>query len=103
RIDGAISARTQSGLPHGRAYVERLDRDRAANKRGYATLDFPMTAREARYFEDRSRVEQEANRVGQFVDRSPRLSGGISIEDDYPRGAHVRLRVTRRLRRSESR
>jgi hypothetical protein len=60
-------------------------------------IDFPVTAREARYFNDRYRVSEEAGRVGRLADRVLGLSGGVSIEDDYPRGAYVALRVTRRV------
>src|SRR5437660_37992 len=67
RIDDAIAARKQLGLPRGRLFVERLDRDRAANDRGNLILNFPMTVREARYFEDRQRVSSEADRVDKFV------------------------------------
>jgi hypothetical protein len=98
RIEDAISARQLWGLPHSRALVRRLDHDKAAIERQYDILiDFPLTAREARYFEDRYLVSEEAGRVGRLAERVRGLSGGVSIEDDYPRGAYVLLRVTRRV------
>ena len=44
---GTINSRRSFGLPHSRALVLHLERDRAANERQYDVLiDFPITARE---------------------------------------------------------
>lgn len=96
RIDAAILGRRALGFPSGRALVRRLDRDEAAGERSFdAFIDFPVTVRETRYLRDRTRVEGEAGDIGRIAERIRGLSGGVSIEDDYPRGAYVRLRVTR--------
>lgn len=62
-----------------------------------ASVDFPVTAREARYFADRDIVEREAGPVERLAVGARGLNGGVSIEDDYPRGAYVLVRVTRRV------
>ena len=79
--------------------MARLDRDPAAWRRGFAIADFPMTAREAAYFRDRDRVQDETHAVGSYAEVDG-LSGGVA-EDDYPAGAFVALRVTRPLTDSE--
>jgi hypothetical protein len=101
QIDEDIAARAQWGLPRGRAFVARLERDPRARRRGLAILDFPMTKREAAYFHDRSRVEGETHAVGDYAEAISGLSGGVSTEDDYPTGAYVQLRVTRPLTERE--
>jgi hypothetical protein len=101
RIRAAIRSRQQLTLPHARALVERLDRDPAARRRGFAELDFPMRPQDVAYLRDRTRVEDEADRVGRVVERVRGLSGGLSTEDDFPRGAYVLVRVTRPLRARE--
>lgn len=102
-LESAIDSRLAFGLPHGRAYVRRLERNPVARRRGEDYFDFAMTGRELRYFKDRGRVEREAGRVHRVINRIGGLSGGIVIEDDYPTGAFIRVRITRELTSRETR
>lgn len=96
-----VRARKDFTFPASLALVERLDRDPAARRRGGGF--FPMRPAEAAYLRDRVRAERDAGRIGRRLRDSEPLSGGISIEDDYPRGAFVRVRITRALTPAERR
>lgn len=104
-VRSAQSSRREYGFRADRKYVERLQRDPAARARGSSEdgADFPVTARERRYFSDRFRVEGEALQVGRYLGSIRGLSGGVSIEDDGRRGAYVGVRITRALTAIERR
>lgn len=96
-----IAARKGWGLPHGRSFVRRVNADPAAHRRGFELLDFPMTAREARYFRLRFRFQEprHTRRLDAYL-RSQRDSfGGVSIEDDYPRSPYMLVHFTKDLAR----
>lgn len=96
------AARKLWGLPHSRALIRRLERDpRAQRRRDVIGIDFALRAVEARYFRQRFRVQRQAGLVARRAEREEDLSGGVSIEDDFPRGAYVLLRVTRELSSAE--
>lgn len=95
-----MATREGLGFQRDADYVRKLLADPAARKR--ATDGFrAMSADEAEYLSDRYRVEREATAAASVVERVRDLSGGISIEDDYPDGAYVGVRVTRDLTASE--
>jgi hypothetical protein len=97
----AISKRKLWGLPHGRAFVRRVNASPAARRRGYAFLDFPMTKREAAYFRLRDRLtdEDEIRRLDEYLEGQPDTYSGLSIEDDYPNSPYLLIRFTGDLER----
>jgi hypothetical protein len=54
----------------------------------------PATPRENRYLRLRDRLRLGA-RAYRYLERRPHLSGGTSIEDDWPRGPYILVRLTR--------
>jgi hypothetical protein len=91
-VEQAMAYRRMFGLPSGRRYVRRVQRSGARrDDQGYA-----FTRREWRYWRMRTRIElSDKRRVERYLDRRPGLSGGISIEDDWPAGPYLQVRVTR--------
>jgi hypothetical protein len=85
-------------LPHGRRYVQRVNADEANHRRGYLVLDFPMTAREAAYFERRQRLRYspEGRALARYMRRHRDDFGEDVIEDDFPR-PYLQLHVKRDL------
>jgi hypothetical protein len=91
-IEQAMSYRRNFGMRHDRAYVRRVQRsDARRDDQGFA-----FTPREWRYWRMRSRIELSDKRpVDRYLDRHPGLSGGMSIEDDWPAGPYLQVRLTR--------
>jgi hypothetical protein len=87
-----IDARREFGFRHDRAYVRRLVRRDVWE---YDVGEFPVTPRENRYLRLRDRLGFEPG-IDRYLRAHPGLSGGISIEDDWPRGPYLLVRVTRR-------
>jgi hypothetical protein len=96
-----IAQRKGWGLPHGRAFVRRVNADPAARRRGFGLLDFPMTVREAKYFRLRFRFHDDRHMgwLHTYLRRHADTLGGSSIEDDYPRSPYILLRFTKDLAR----
>ena len=92
----AIAARKNWGLPHGRAFVRRVNARPGARRRGHRLLDFPMTRREAAYFRLRDRFgdPRRTRRLDAYLRRHRETFGGASIEDDYPRSPYMLLHFT---------
>src|SRR5688500_9253052 len=97
----AISGRKSFDLPHGRAFVRRVNADPAARRRGDRLLRFPVAACEAPYFRDRFRFQDPrfTRRLNRYLARQGATIGEVSIEDDYPRGAYLLVHFTRDLDR----
>jgi hypothetical protein len=90
-VEQAMAYRRLFGLPSQRAYVRRVQRsDARRDDQGFA-----FTRREWRYWRKRERIQDSASRVDGYVDRRPGLEGGVSIEDDWPKGPYLLVRVTR--------
>jgi hypothetical protein len=90
-VEQAMAYRRQFGLPSGRAHVRRVQRSGAQrDEQGFA-----FTRREWRYWDKRALIQDTASRVDGYVDRRPGLEGGMSIEDDWPKGPYLLVRVTR--------
>ena len=97
-----MAQRRTFGFRSDKAYVKRLVR------RGVWEYDvgyIPVTPRENRYLRLRNRLRL-GSRVDRYLRAHPDLSGGVSVEDDWPRGPYLLVRVTgdadrarRRLRR----
>jgi hypothetical protein len=99
-IAATQSLRRQLGLPSSRAHVVALRHSARARRRGAALESFPVNAREARYMRERNRVEDRADRAGTYLRRhAAATSGGLSIEDDWPRRPYLGVRLTRDLAR----
>lgn len=100
-LRNAISARRLWGLPRSRTFVRRVNEDPAARRRGFELLDFPMTKKEAWYFRLRQRFQDEryTRRLDAYLRRQQASFGGVSIEDDYPRGPYMLVHFTRDLTR----
>jgi hypothetical protein len=97
-VEQAMAYRRQFGLPSGRAYVRRVQRSGARRD----DQGFAFTPREWRYWRQRSRVELSDKRaVERYLARRPGLSGGLSIEDDWPRRPYLQVLVTRDPERHE--
>ena len=96
-----MHSRRLLSLPASRALVARLARDRAARRRGRAAYGFPLRHTELAYLQDRERLQERADDAARIIERTRGLSGGSSLEDDFPRGAYLALRVTRALTRAE--
>lgn len=94
-----IAARKSWGLPHGRAFVRRVNARPGPRRRGYRLLDFPMTRREAAYFRLRHRFQdpRRTRRLDAYLRRHRETFGGSSIEDDYPRSPYMLVHFTNDL------
>ncbi len=91
-VERAMSYRRQFGLPSARSHVRRVQRSGARRD----DQGFAFTRREWRYWNQRSRVELSDTRaVDRYLARRPGLSGGLSIEDDWPRRPYLQVRLTR--------
>jgi hypothetical protein len=91
-VEEAMEFRRMFGLPAGRAHVRRVQRSGARrDDQGYA-----FTRREWRYWRKRTQIELSDKRaVERYLDRRPGLSAGLSIEDEWPEGPYLQVRVTR--------
>jgi hypothetical protein len=91
-VERAMEFRRMFGLPSGRRHVRRVQRSGARrDDQGYA-----FTRREWRYWDLRTRIElSDKRRVERYLDRRPGLSGGISIEDEWPEGPYLQVLLTR--------
>jgi hypothetical protein len=87
RLENAIAARREHGLPHGRAYVRRMLRRKD-----------PYTKAEHAYLRIRETLEI-AVPVFRYEDRHADEFGGTSIEDHYPAKPVLVERFTGHLRR----
>jgi hypothetical protein len=90
RIEQFMAQRAMFGFRSDRAYVKRLIR------RGVWEYDIgyiPVTPRENRYLRLRDRLVL-GRRADQFLHHHPDLSGGVSIEDAWPREPYLLVRVT---------
>jgi hypothetical protein len=97
-VERAMAYRRQFGLPSGRAYVRRVQR--SGGRRD--DQGFAFTWREWRHWNQRYRVEfSDMRRVHRYLARRPGLSGGLSIEDDWPRRPYLQVLVTRDPERHE--
>ena len=97
RIERFMADRRALGLRSDRAYVRMLVR------RGVWEYDvgyIPVTPRENRYLRLRDRLRL-GPRVGRYLRRHPGLSGGVSVQDDWPREPYLLVRVTRHADRHE--
>jgi hypothetical protein len=91
-VEQAMEFRRKFGLPSGRAHVRRVQRSGARRD----DQGFAFTRREWRYWNQRYRVEFSDKRaVERYLARRPGLSGGLSIEDDWPRRPYLQVLVTR--------
>jgi hypothetical protein len=91
RIERYMEDRRRFGFRSDRAYVRKLVR------RGMWEYDvgyMPATPRENRYLRLRDRLEL-GERARRYLGRRPHLYGGLSIEDDWPRGPYLLVRLTR--------
>jgi hypothetical protein len=91
RIERYMEQRRAFGFRSDKAYVRKLIR------RGMWEYDvgyIPATPRENRYLRLRDRLRLGA-RAYRYLERRPHLSGGTSIEDDWPRGPYILVRLTR--------
>ena len=97
RIEQFMADRREFGFRSDKAYVRKLI------KRGVWEYDvgyIPVTRRENRYLRLRDRLEL-GPRVDRYLRRRPGLSGGVSVEDDWPREPYLLVRVTRDAERYE--
>lgn len=91
-VEEAMEFRRMFGLPSARAYVRRVQRSGARRD----DQGFAFTRREWRYWRARDRISfSSKRRVERYLDRRPGLSAGLSIEDDWPEGAYLQVRLTR--------
>lgn len=91
RIDGYIRDRKLFGFRADEAYVRRLVR------KGMWDSDvgwIPVTPREAAYLRLRDRLELGAT-ARRYLRAHEDLDGGLSVEDDWPRGPYLLQRLTR--------
>ena len=88
RIESYMEQRRAFGFRSDKAYVSKLIR------RGNWKYGVPVTPREHRYLRLRDRLRLGA-RAERYLERRPHLSGGTSIEDDWPRGPYILVRLTR--------
>jgi hypothetical protein len=99
-IRSTQALRRALGLPASRAHIVALARSSRARRRGAALESFPVNVREARYMRERNHVEDRADRAGAYLRRhAAAVSGGLSIEDDWPRRPYLGVRLTRDLAR----
>jgi hypothetical protein len=89
--------REAHGLPTDPAYVETVLR--APDSRRLSTEEpYLVSPAERRYLADRQVVQDHIYHVTEYVRKYARdVDGGISIEDDFPAGAYVAVRLTRDL------
>jgi hypothetical protein len=97
-VEQAMAYRRQFGLPSGRAYVRRVQRSGARRD----DQGFAFTRREWRYWEKRSQIEDTVSRTDPYVDRRASVTAGVSIEDDWPEGPYLLVRVTRDRERHQA-
>jgi hypothetical protein len=90
RIERYMQQRRQFGFRSDRAYVRKLIRRGQWEHDGY----MPATPRENRYLRLRARLRLGAH-ADRYLDRRPNLSGGVSIEDAWPREPYILVRLTR--------
>lgn len=90
RIERYMDARRGFGFRSDGAYVRKLIQRGVWAYGGW----IPVTPREQRYLRLRDRLTLGA-RAHRYLRRRPNLSGGVSIEDDWPRGPYVLVRLTR--------
>lgn len=91
RIEHYMAVRRQFGFRSDEAYVRKLiGRGMWESDVGF----IPVTPAEDRYLRLRDRLVLGA-RVDRLLRRHPHLSGGVSVEDDWPRGPYLLVRVTR--------
>jgi hypothetical protein len=88
RIESYMEQRRAFGFRSDKAHVRKLIR------RGNWKYGVPVTPREHRYLRLRDRLRLGA-RAERYLERRPHLSGGTSIEDDWPRGPYILVRLTR--------
>ena len=92
-----MAQRKTFGFRSDKAYVKKLIR------RGVWEYDvgyIPVTPRENRYLRLRDRLEL-GPAVRRYMRRHPGLSGGVSVEDNWPREPYLLLRVTAAAERTE--
>lgn len=103
RFQAALHTHRVFGLPTSRRHIER---DLAHPYRPPGPLVDPLgplNKREYEYMRDRNTIERGVDDALAFLRRDPQLNGGLSVEDDYPRGAYLRIRVTRPIDRAAMR
>lgn len=91
RIESYMEDRRRFGFRSDEAYVRKLIR------RGMWEYDvgyMPATPRENRYLRLRDRLDLGAA-ARRYLRRRPNLSGGVSIEDDWPGEPYILVRLTR--------
>ena len=82
-VESHMTTRAEFGFRADEAYVRELIR---RDMWEYDVGDFPATPRENRYLRLRDTID--LGRAGyRYLSRHPDLSGGLSVEDDWPRGA----------------
>jgi hypothetical protein len=92
RIERYQRQRRTFGFRADRAYVRKLIRRGAYE---YDTGYIPVTPRENRYLRLRDKLEL-GDRARRYLHARKDLSGGVSIEDGWPREPYVLVRLTRR-------
>src|SRR5918999_5526881 len=90
-IEHYMVTRAEFGFRSDRAYVLDLIR---RDMWEYDVGDFPATPAENRYLRLRDTISLGA-RAARYLRRRPGLSGGVSVEDDWPRGPYLLVRLTR--------
>jgi hypothetical protein len=94
-LESHMAARARFGFRADKAYVRMLIRkDMWESDVGW----IPVTPREDAYLRLRDRLRLGA-RANRYLRRHRELSGGISIEDDWPRGPYMLVRLTRDRKR----
>lgn len=97
RVEQYMADRRRFGFRSDKAYVKKLIR------RGVWEYDvgyIPVTPRENRYLRLRDRLRL-GRAVARYLRHHPNLSGGVSVEDDWPREPYLLVRVTRDAERME--
>ena len=90
RIERYQEDRRGFGFRSDKAYVRMLVRRGTWAYDGY----MPATPREQRYLRLRDRLRLGV-RASRYLERRPNLAGGVSIEDGWPRGPYMLVRLTR--------
>jgi hypothetical protein len=93
RLAGAIRFREDFTLRSDPAFVARVQASPTARARGDRRGFPPITPSEDRYFRERDRVQEAASRIDGFLRERRATDGGLSIEDDFPRGAYLLVRL----------
>ena len=97
-LEGYSHARASFGFRSDIAYVEMLIR----RGRWESDVGFiPVTRAEDRYLQLRDRIEL-GGRAYRYLRKRRDLSGGVSIEDDWPKGPYLLVRVTRDRERHQA-